>query len=54
MHTYIKRRDELYTVGFASAEFKKELDRIVGWYPIADVKTEQLAINLVSKLNGGS
>lgn len=54
MHTFIKHRDDYYTVGFASTEYKREFDRIIGWYPIKDVKDEETAIEFVRILNGGS
>lgn len=43
----------MFTVGFASAEFKITSDRIIGWYPMEDFKNEADARRLVNKLNGG-
>lgn len=48
MHTFIEHRKDWYTVGYASAEFKREVDRVIGWYPIEDVK------KMVCILNGGT
>jgi len=53
MHTYIKHREDYYTVGFAASDFKKEVDRIIGWYPLKDYKNESEAIAMVCRLNGG-